>query len=76
MLYRVAAARNIAPLDLSEMAGACSLLEARGALRVGGTGAARTRRLRLQWDESDLTAALRDKPLLSSILGDASYLSA
>lgn len=72
----MAAARNIAPLDLSEMAGACSLLESRGALRIGGSGAARSRRLRLQWDESELTAALRDKPLLSSILGDVSCLSA
>ncbi|KAI5641575.1 AAA domain-containing protein [Phthorimaea operculella] len=73
---RVAAARNIAPLDLSEVASACSLLEARGAVRVWGTGAARGRRLRLQWDEAELNAALRDKPLLSAILADVNCLSA
>ncbi|XP_063838794.1 polycomb group protein Psc-like [Ostrinia nubilalis] len=64
---KVAISRNIAPLDMSEMAGACSLLESSGALRVGG-GAARARRLRLQWDEAELAAALRDKPLLAAIL--------
>ncbi|XP_063375788.1 polycomb group protein Psc-like [Cydia fagiglandana] len=68
---KVAAARNIAPLDMSEMSSACTLLEARGALRCTGA-AGRTRRLRLQWDEAELTAALRDKPLMAAILADAS----
>ncbi|XP_052747281.1 polycomb group protein Psc [Bicyclus anynana] len=72
---KVAKARNIAPLEVGEMAGACSLLEARGALRVAGAGSARARRLRLQWDEAELGAALRDKPLLSAILADRRCLS-
>ncbi|KAM3959034.1 cell division control protein 6 homolog [Aphomia sociella] len=71
---RVASARNIAPLDMSEMAGACSLLEARGAVRVCGAGG-RARKLRLQWDEAELVAALRDKPLLSAILNDVNCLN-
>ncbi|XP_045535919.1 polycomb group protein Psc [Papilio machaon] len=77
---RVARSRNIAPLDIGEMMSACSLLEARGALRAGvgagaGAGAGRARRLRLQWDEAELLAALQDKPLLSAILNDVSCLS-
>ncbi|KAI8427688.1 hypothetical protein MSG28_002146 [Choristoneura fumiferana] len=66
---KVATARNIAPLDMSEMASACSLLESRGALRCTGASG-RGRRIRLQWDETELNAALRDKPLLASILSD------
>ncbi|CAG9784520.1 unnamed protein product [Diatraea saccharalis] len=72
---RVAVARNIAALDMSEMVGACSLLESSGAVRVVGGGGARSRRLRLQWDESELAAALRDKPLLSTILADVNCLA-
>ncbi|XP_075991773.1 uncharacterized protein LOC142987106 [Anticarsia gemmatalis] len=71
---KVATARNIVPLDMGEMAAACSLLEARGAVRVGGGAAARARRLRLQWDRADLAAALRDKTLLASILDDVKCL--
>ncbi|KOB74323.1 putative Cdc6 [Operophtera brumata] len=75
-LILVAAARNIEPLNMSEMSGACALLESRGALRVAGAAAAgRGRRVRLQWDESELNAALRDKPLLSAILNDVNCLS-
>ncbi|XP_041978201.1 cell division control protein 6 homolog [Aricia agestis] len=67
---KVCAARNICPLELGELGTACALLEARGALtvRAAGNGGARGRRLRLQWDESELRAALRDKPLLAAIL--------
>ncbi|XP_050361986.1 polycomb group protein Psc-like [Nymphalis io] len=72
---RVAAARNIGALDAGEMAGACSLLEARGALRVAGGGAARARRLRLLWDEAELGAALRDRPLMAAILADTACLA-
>ncbi|CAK1603309.1 unnamed protein product [Parnassius mnemosyne] len=74
---RVATSRNIAPMDIGEMAGACLLLEARGALRVCGAGGAggRARRLRLHWHEPELVAALRDKPLLSAILNDVTCLS-
>lgn len=74
---RVASARNIAALDMSEMLGACALLEARGALRVGagGAGGARARRVRLQWDEAELAAAMRDKPLLAAILHDTHCLA-
>ncbi|XP_059059438.1 polycomb group protein Psc-like [Achroia grisella] len=74
---RVALARNIVPLDMSEMAGACSLLEARGAVRLtaGGGAGGRGRRLRLHWDEAELAAALRDKPLLSAILNDVTCLN-
>ncbi|KAI8427687.1 hypothetical protein MSG28_002146 [Choristoneura fumiferana] len=71
---KVATARNIAPLDMSEMASACSLLESRGALRCTGASG-RGRRIRLQWDETELNAALRDKPLLASILSDVSCLA-
>ncbi|KAJ0181749.1 hypothetical protein K1T71_002471 [Dendrolimus kikuchii] len=74
---KVATGRNIVPLEMSEMVSACALLEASGAVRVGGGvgGAARGRRLRLQWDEGELAAALRDKPLLSAILGERSLLA-
>ncbi|CAB3249859.1 unnamed protein product [Arctia plantaginis] len=73
---KVATARNIAPLDIGEMAQVCSLLEARGALRTGSaTGGTRARRLRLQWDRSELAGALRDKPLLASILDDVKCLT-
>ncbi|XP_064076727.1 polycomb group protein Psc-like [Vanessa tameamea] len=77
---RVAAARNIGALDAGEMAGACALLEARGALRVAGGGAAgggaaRARRLRLLWDEAELAAALRDRPLMAAILADTACLA-
>lgn len=67
---KVAASRNIAALGLSELCGACSLLEARGAVRVCA-GAGRARRLRLHWDLPELQAALADKPLLAEILRHA-----
>lgn len=75
----MAEARNIGALDMSEMLSACSLLESRGAIRIatgsgGGAGGGRARKLRLLWDEADLVAALRDKPLLSAILSDLSSL--
>lgn len=74
---RVASARNIAPLDMCEMLSACALLEARGAVRVAarGAGGARGRRLRLQWDEAELAATMRDKPLLAAILRDTHCLA-
>ncbi|OWR47325.1 putative Cdc6 [Danaus plexippus plexippus] len=76
---RVAESRNIAPLELSEMCSAVSLLEALGAVTVGGGGAGRTagrgRRVRLRWHEDELAAALKDRPLLSTILADTSCLT-
>lgn len=74
---RVANRRNISPLDMSEFSSACTLLESRGAVRVraGAGGAIRSRRVQLQWDESELGAALRDRNLLSSILNDVVCLS-
>lgn len=71
---KVASTRNIAPLDISELSGACALLESRGALCVG-SGVTIRKRVRLMWDESELAAALRDKPLLSAILNDVGCLS-
>ncbi|XP_060808192.1 polycomb group protein Psc [Amyelois transitella] len=73
---RVCVSRNIAALDISEAWGACSLLEARGAVRAAGGGAVRARRLRLRWHEAELAAALRDKPLLHDILHDVACLTA
>ncbi|KAL4715214.1 hypothetical protein ACJJTC_012261 [Scirpophaga incertulas] len=81
---KVASSRNIAPLDMTEMANACSLLETSGALRVvaggggggGGGAGGRARRVRLQWDEAELLAALRDRPLLAAVLADVRCLPA
>lgn len=75
---RVALARNIVPLEMSEMASACALLEASGAVRVsgGGAGLSRARRVHLHWDEEELSVALKDKPLLAAILSDHSALTA
>ncbi|XP_047515374.1 cell division control protein 6 homolog [Pieris napi] len=72
---KVATSRNIASLDLSELCSACGLLESRGALRIIGTGGARSRKLRLNWDETELTAALADKPLMAAILADKTHFS-
>ncbi|VVC95060.1 cell division control protein 6 homolog [Leptidea sinapis] len=66
---KVAESRNICPLDMGEVCGAVELLECRGAVRLGRRAAsARARPVRLHWHESELDAALADKPLLSAIL--------
>ncbi|GBP11851.1 Cell division control protein 6 homolog [Eumeta japonica] len=72
---RVASARNIVPLTMGDFLSACTLIEVRGAVRMCGRGAPRTRRVQLHWDETELTGALRDKTLLAAILHDVACLT-
>lgn len=74
-VYRkVCTQRNLQPLDMSEFISAASLLDARGVIKVCGKTKNRISKVTLQWDEQDITEALRDKQLVSTILNDTSCL--
>lgn len=71
---RVCVKRNLTAVDQAEFAGMCSLVEARGMLRVLRKGEPRMYKVRLEWDEEEVAAVLRDKELMSQVLQDESCL--
>lgn len=72
---KVCGARNIQPLGQSEFGGLCELVETRGILRIIKNKEPRMCKVQLQWDEGEVTNALQDKQLISSILSDTSCIT-
>lgn len=71
---KICSKRSIASLDQSEFAGMCALIENRGIIKVIKHKEPKLRKIQLQWDESEVMSALRDKQLIASILADTSVL--
>uniref|UniRef100_A0A2Z5U1Y5 Putative Psc4 n=1 Tax=Reticulitermes speratus TaxID=60591 RepID=A0A2Z5U1Y5_9NEOP len=71
---RICKKKNILAVDQAEFLSLCQLVEARGILKVQGRKEARLSRVCLQWDEEEVSAALKDKQLLASILNDTMCL--
>lgn len=69
---RVCEKRNLTALDLSEFLSLANLVSTRGILRVVGKNYNRLSKVTLQWDEKEISNALQDKKLLSSVLNDSS----
>ncbi|PSN37791.1 hypothetical protein C0J52_13365 [Blattella germanica] len=72
---RVCNKKNLMAVDQAEFLSLCQLVETRGILRVQGKKEARLSKVCLQWDEEEVSSALKDKQLLASIVNDTSYLS-
>ncbi|XP_049298987.1 cell division control protein 6 homolog [Anopheles funestus] len=66
--------RNIQAVDQTEFIGLCSLVETRGIVRLQGKKEPRMNRVCLQWDEEEVSSALNDKQLITSIISDVSCL--
>ncbi|XP_052894201.1 cell division control protein 6 homolog [Anopheles moucheti] len=66
--------RNIQAVDQTEFTGLCSLVETRGIVRLQGKKEPRMHRVCLQWDEEEVSSALNDKQLITSIISDVSCL--
>lgn len=73
---RVCMKRNLTVMDQSEIVGLCSLLESRGMIKVHGKKEPRLNKVCLEWDEDEVSAILKDKQLMSSVLHDESVLTA
>ncbi|XP_011866865.1 PREDICTED: cell division control protein 6 homolog [Vollenhovia emeryi] len=74
-VYRtVCKKRNISAVDNSDFVNMCSLVEARGILRVVGRKEARLCKVNLQWDQKELGEALQDKQMMADIIDDTSCL--
>lgn len=71
---KVCTKRNLSALDEGEFAGLCSLLEAKGILKVVGKKEPRLNKVSLEWDEEEVAEALKDRQLMSTILQDQSSL--
>ena len=72
---KVCSIRNIPPVDQSEFASLCSLVETRGIVRVIRKGEPRLHKVQMQWDEEEVNDALQDKQLIASILADKNVTS-
>jgi cell division control protein 6 len=74
-VYKKACAkRTIGAVDQSEFASLCNLAETRGIVRVLAKKEPRLSKICLQWDEDEVTSALKDKQLIAEILNDGSSL--
>lgn len=71
---KVCVKQNISAVDQAEFVGLCSLLETRGIIRITGKKGPRLNKVNLEWDEEEVTAALKDKQLMSVILQDEASL--
>lgn len=68
---KVCASRNIAAVGRNEFTGLCELVETRGIVRIIKNKEPRLCKVQMQWDESEVTAALQDKQMIASILADS-----
>ncbi|XP_035913482.1 cell division control protein 6 homolog [Anopheles stephensi] len=66
--------RNIQAVDQTEFISLCTLVETRGIVRLQGKKEPRMHRVCLQWDEEEVSSALNDKQLITSIISDVSCL--
>lgn len=71
---KVCTKRSIPSLDESEFLGMCSLTETKGIIRVIKNKVSRLSKIQLQWDQEEITAAIKDKQLIANILADKSCL--
>ncbi|KAK9509919.1 hypothetical protein O3M35_004806 [Rhynocoris fuscipes] len=65
---------NLSALDLSEFLSLAELVESRGVIRIQGKIKNRLSKVIMQWDETEVATALKDKELLASILTDTSCI--
>jgi cell division control protein 6 len=72
---KVCSKRTIGAVDQAEFANLCILAETRGIVRLQKKKEPRLNRICLQWDEEEVTSALKDKQLITDILNDFSSLS-
>lgn len=67
--------RNIYATDLSEFVNLCLLVETRGILRITKKKEPRFHRIYMQWNEDEVSSALKDKQMITNILNEQSLLS-
>ncbi|KAL0273883.1 UNVERIFIED_CONTAM: hypothetical protein PYX00_006458 [Menopon gallinae] len=70
---KICTKRGITPVDLSGFLFLCRQVEMTGIMQIG-KGPGKLAKVSLQWDEAEVTDALKDLNLLSSILDDVSCL--
>ena len=66
--------RNIYAIDLSEFVNLCLLVETRGILRLTKKKEPRFHRIYMQWNEDEVSSALKDKQMMTNILNEQSIL--
>lgn len=66
--------RGISAVDASEFMGICSLTETKGIIKMIKNKVLRLTKIQLQWDEDEITRAIKDKQLIANILTDKSIL--
>lgn len=71
---KVCTKRGIPFVDESEFGSLCTLTETKGIIRIIKNKAARMSKIQLQWDQEDITNAIKDKQLIAQILADKSCL--
>lgn len=71
---KVCKKRGIPAIDESEFAGICSLTETKGIIKMIKNKVPRLTKIQLQWDEDEITRAIKDKQLIANILADTSIL--
>lgn len=67
--------RNIYATDLSEFVNLCLLVETKGILRLIKKKEPRFHRIYMQWNEDEVSSALKDKQMITNILNEQSLLS-
>ncbi|XP_059613342.1 cell division control protein 6 homolog [Phlebotomus argentipes] len=71
---RVCEKLTIVAVDRAEFMSLCSLVETRGIVRIQRKKEVKLHKITLQWDEQDVTNALKDKQLIATILNSTSCL--
>lgn len=71
---KVCAKRGIPSIAESEFVSMCTLTETKGIIRVIKNKVLRMSKIQLQWDQAEITAAIKDKQLIAQILADKSCL--
>lgn len=66
--------RNLTAVDQVEFVGLCSLIETRGIIKIVRKKEPRMNKVILEWNENEVSDALKDKQLMSDILQDNSCL--
>lgn len=71
---KICSKRNIDSIGQSEIVSMCALIETRGIIKVISKKEPRLSQVQLQWNEEEVTAALKDKQLIASILADTTII--
>ncbi|KAF7269011.1 hypothetical protein GWI33_017932 [Rhynchophorus ferrugineus] len=71
---RICRKQNLMAVDQAEFSGLCSLIETRGIIRVTGRKEPRMHKVSLEWNDTEVAEALKDKQLMSVILQDETCL--